>query len=217
MRYGMESIFVFGASGHAKVVCDILEKEGKYNIAGFIDLPNRIGESFFGYNILGEESDLPRLCEEHGTKKGIVALGFNHLRKKVVNLVLHHMPDFTFVNAIHPNASVARGVRFGKGVMVMAGAVINSDCLIGDHTIVNTKASVDHECVMEAFSTISPGATVGGNVRVGKEVMVSIGASILPGLHVGDKTTVGAGAVVTKDLPEDVIALGIPAVAKEKQ
>ena len=107
--------------------------------------------------------------------------------------------------------SVGAGLRVGAGTVLMAGVVVNSDSRIGAHCILNTRASLDHDCIMDDFSSLAPGVTVGGVARIGMYSAVSLGANIIHGKNIGAHTVVGAGALVQKDIPDHCVAYGVPA------
>ena len=99
----------------------------------------------------------------------------------------------------------------GAGTVVMAGAIVQPGCQIGKHVIVNTAASVDHDCQLADFSHICPGCHLAGTVSVGERTLLGTGSIVIPGIKIGADTVVGAGTVVTKDLPSEVMAVGHPA------
>jgi sugar O-acyltransferase (sialic acid O-acetyltransferase NeuD family) len=214
----MDSIVVFGASGHAGVVIDVIEKQGSYAIAGLIDSHLQAGVERFGYRVLGTEHDLPELIAEHGIAGGVVAIGFNFVRCGMAQKILEVARGFRFVSAIHPSAQIARGVSIGPGTVVMAGAVINTNSRIAEHCIVNTNASVDHDNVLERFSSLGPRAATGGNVHLGECSVLALGAIVIHGRTIGAHAVIGAGATVLKDIPDLVVAYGTPAaVARARQ
>lgn len=204
-------IVVFGASGHAKVVIDIVERNGAYKVIGLVDSGKPEGLEWFGYRVLGSEADLPELKRRYGFEAGIVAIGDNWTRHLVVNGIRKAVPDFPFVRAIHPSSLLGRGVRIGSGTVIMAGVSINSDTTIGDFCIVNTSASVDHDNELDDYVSVAPGVVTGGNVRVGRFSALSIGAAIIHGRTVGPHAVVGAGATVIDDIPGYSVAFGTPA------
>lgn len=207
----MESIFIIGASGHAKVVADIVEQEGLLAVAGFIDAQVAAGTVHYGYPVLGTENDLTRLCEEHSVSRGIVAIGDNFVRARVVERIGAVMPEFRYATAAHPSAQVARGAVFGPGTVLMANTVLNSDCTVGAHCIVNTGAQLDHDGEMDAYASLAPGVVAGGNCTIGGFAAVGIGANVSHGRSVGRHAVVGAGAVVIADVPAHQVWYGVPA------
>lgn len=206
-----EKIFVFGASGHAKVVIDIIEKQNLYEIAFLVDDDLSLkGQEFFGYPVIGGKEDL--LAQTGAPSKSLVAIGSNSARGAVAAwLVKHH---YNLVSAIHPSAQIGRDVSVGSGSVVMANVTINSATSIGKNAIVNTRASVDHDCKIGNNSHIAPGATLCGTVAVGDGSFVAAGATVIPDLIIGKNVTVGAGAVVIQDVTDGVTVVGNPAKAK---
>lgn len=205
-------VALFGAAGHARVVADILERSGLFEIAGLIvsDLP--AGTVRFGYRVLGSEVDLPVLIEQNGIQAGVIAVGDNWARSQFLARIGSFCPALPFVTAVHPSAQIGRDVRIGDGTVIMAGAVVNSGSEIGAFSIVNTKASLDHDSRMGAFTSLAPGVTVGGNVAIGDFSAICLGASVIHRVRIGSHSVVGAGAVVIQDVPDRVVAFGVPAV-----
>ena len=213
----MDNILLIGASEHAKVVMDIIEKEGKYEIYGLIDTYKPAGEDVFGYKILGAEDMLVNLFKSGEVMGGIITIGDNWTRHEMAEKIKSTLPEFNFISAVHPSASIARGVTVGAGSVLMAGVVVNSDSKIGKFCILNTRASIDHDCVMGDFSSLAPGVITGGKVSIGAFSAISLGASIIHGLNIGEQTVVGAGAVVLEDIPDHSVAYGSPAKVIRKR
>ncbi|OMF35947.1 transferase [Paenibacillus sp. FSL H8-0548] len=205
----MKNIVVYGAGGHAKAVIDTIEKAGVYHIIGLLDGYKTAGTLFYGYTILGDESWLAANAE--AVFGGIVAIGDNWLRARVVSKITAIAPHFTFVSAIHPTSSIARGARIGAGTVVMAGCVVNSDTAIGEHNVLYTHASADHDSTLGNYVTLAPKAGTGGTVTIGDFSVVSLGATIIHGKSIGEHTIVGAGSTVLGDIPAYSIAYGTPA------
>ena len=206
-----QKVLIVGSSGHSKVIIDIFEKEDKHVIIGLLDAFRQIGEETLGYKIVGKEEDLPDLILKYPNCKLFIAIGDNWIRQKVMNKIINLIPTIEFASTIHPSAQIAKNVQIGKGVAIMAGAIINSDTTIEDFTIINTKASIDHDCKMKNFSSLAPNATTGGNVIIGEYSAILIGATITHGLTVGNHSVVGAGALLMKNCEDSIIMYGIPA------
>jgi sugar O-acyltransferase (sialic acid O-acetyltransferase NeuD family) len=203
-------IVIWGAGGHARVVADILRCQGGFEIAGFLDDSHaeRRGQPFCDSVILGGQEQFATL-RDRGITAMILAFGDNAARLKLAEIVAAH--GFSLATAIHPRATVARGVTVGAGTAIAAGAIVNPAARIGANAIVNTAAGVDHECVIEDGVHISPGARLGGAVTVGRGAWIGMGASVLPKVKIGANAIVGAGAVVLEDVPANVVAYGVPA------
>jgi len=199
-------IIIYGGSGHAKVVADIIEKTNEHQIAGFIDDTGTGDASFIGYPVYRTICD-PRL---KGIVAGIVAIGDNWGRALVVKKILTEIPLFQFITAVHPSALIGRGVSIGEGTVIMPGVAINADTRIGRHCIANTSSSIDHDCVVEDFSSVAPGVVMGGNVTVRTSTAIGLGSRIIQRVVIGQNTVIGAGALVTKSLPDNIVAYGSP-------
>jgi sugar O-acyltransferase (sialic acid O-acetyltransferase NeuD family) len=207
----MDKIVIIGSSGHAKVVIDIVEQEGKYAIAGLVDRGCRAGEPILGYDVLGQDEDLPSLIERHSLAGAIVAIGDNFIRSNVAARITAACPGIQFLSAIHPRASIAREVSIGVGTVIMAGVVVNPCCAIGRFCILNSGSSLDHDSIMGDFSSLAPRATTGGNCRIGAYSALCIGAVLTHGVSVGEHAVVGAGSTVLGDIESHTVAYGTPA------
>ena len=204
------TIAIWGASGHARVVADILRLCGEFEIVGFIDdrQPERRGEEFLGLPILGGRESLGPLAAR-GVRHLVLAFGDGGARLRLTREV--RAAGFALARAIHPRAVVASDVTVGEGTVIAAGAVVNPGARIGENVIVNTCASVDHDCDVGDGAHVCPGARLAGTVVVGRAAWVGLGAVVIEGVTIGDGTYVGAGSVVVGDLPPGVLAYGVPA------
>lgn len=204
----VEMVLIYGASGHGKVIIDIMEREGKYKIAGLIDdNPEIRGGNFCTYPVIGG-FDVLNGADRHAHKL-ILAVGNNQSRKRLWERV--KPLGYELVNAIHPSAQMGRDVLLGSGTVIMANVAINPGASIGKNVIINTGATVDHDCIIRDYVHISPGAHLAGNVEVGELSHIGIGASIVSGVRIGKQSVIGAGAVVIENLPDCVKAVGVPA------
>jgi sugar O-acyltransferase (sialic acid O-acetyltransferase NeuD family) len=204
-----EKLVVFGAGGHAKVVIDIVEQQGDYEIAGLLDDDaSHRGKRFFGYPVLGTRAELPALRSPQ-LRHAIVTIGDNAIRAAVAA----HLDalGWRFASAIHPRASIGRGVEIGPGSVVMAGCAINADAHLGAHVIVNTGATVDHDCRIEDAVHIAPGCHLCGGVSVGRGSLIGAGSTATPGVRIGRRVTVGAGSTVIRDVADETRVSGSPA------
>ncbi len=208
----MDNILIIGSSGHAKVVIDIVEQKGKYNILGLIDPHIDVGECVLGYKILGKDEDLIKICASNNVNKAIVAIGDNYIRSKAVSNIQNICSSsLMFVSAVHPRANIGKDVHIGKGSVVMAGVSINSCSSIGEFCVLNTNSSIDHDSCMGSFASLAPNVATGGNCKIGDYSSVNIGATIMQNINIGDNTIIGAGATVLNDIESNKLVYGTPA------
>ena len=196
----MATINLFGASGHAKVIMDIIDARGDCVGCLYDDAPHS-----------SDIHDIPvyKASDIHVQGPLIISIGSNRVRKLISNKY-----DLLYAKAVHPKAVVSSSVVIGAGTVVMHGAIIQADVEIGKHCIINTGASVDHECKIGDFVHISPHATLCGNVQVGEGSWIGAGATIIPGIKIGRWCTIGAGSVVIRDIPDGATAYGNPCKVK---
>ena len=191
-------MFLYGASGHAKVILEILEMQNK-KVKGIFD-DNKNVTQLFDYSVQAYPNDFDVINDEM-----IISIGNNSIRKKISAGL-----DVTFGTALHPFASISLRSKIGEGTVVMAGVIINADAQIGKHCIVNTNASIDHDCVIEDFVHISPNAALCGNVTIGEGTHLGAGTVIIPGVQIGKWCNIGAGSVVIRNIPDFSTAVGNP-------
>lgn len=184
--------YLYGCSGHAKVILELLEECGE-EVEQIVD-DNPRESSLFGVEITTD------FC---GQSPLLVSIGNNAIRKKIVEKT-----NVDFFSAIHPCAVVSKRALIGEGSVVMAGAILQSEVRVGKHCIVNTGASIDHECVLGDYVHVSPHATLCGDVKVGEGTWIGAGATVIQGIRIGRWCMIAAGSVVTKDIPDGYLAAG---------
>lgn len=196
-------VIIVGASGHGKVVADIVIKSHDI-LVGFLDDNENLKE-FAGYPVLGRTSDYIK----HTDCFMIIAIGKSDIREKFATEMEGKVIWYT---GIHPSAQISTlNVKIGSGSVIMANAVVNSNSSIGQHCIVNTSAIVEHDNTIADFVHISVGVRLGGNVCVGKSTWIGIGSTVNNNINICDNCMIGAGAVVIDDITESNTYVGIPA------
>lgn len=195
-------LVVLGAGGHAKVVVATARAAGWSVAAVYDDDEARWGGALLDAPIRGPlaaaaaESELP----------AVLALGDNRGRAARAAAL-----DLEWATLVHPDASVHATASLGPGALIVAGAVIQPDCVIGAHAIVNTAAGVDHDCRVADCAHIGPGSRLAGDVTIGEGALLGVGCAVVPGVSVGAWATVGAGSVVLADVPAGATVAGVPA------
>lgn len=193
----METINLYGAGGHAKVVMDIIVARGD-NVGCLYDDSPHYDE------INGRQVFKPIDKDVEGQL--IISIGSCKIHKLIAERYCH----LKFATAIHPQSIISDSANIEEGTVVMPGAIINADAKIGKHCIVNTNASIDHECVIGNFVHIAPGVTISGNVNIGECTWIGAGSVVKQGVKIGRNCMIGAGSVVVKDIPDNVVAYGNP-------
>lgn len=200
----------WGASGHSLVVADIIRLNGDYDIVGFLDDTSKEGTSdkLCGLPVFYGKEHLNRLYQA-GVRHTIIAFGHCAARLKAAEFA--KSIGFTLATAIHPAAIIASDAVIGEGTVIAAGAVVNPAVRIGANVIINTSASVDHETVVADGVHICPGVRIAGRVSVGKGAWIGIGATVADRVNIGAGAFIGAGSVVVDDIAPHVLAYGVPA------
>jgi sugar O-acyltransferase (sialic acid O-acetyltransferase NeuD family) len=207
----MKNIVLIGGGNQAHYTIDIIEKEGKYNIVGIIDSVHSIDSDRFGYKILGRQENITQLVQDYKIDGGVISIGDNWSRYYVYDQIIKILPNFEFVNAIHPSVIIGNNVKLGKGIVAMAGCIFNPKSVIEDFTFFATGAQVEHDCYIDKFSSISAGSITGGYVKLGKFSAITLGVVVIDRVEIGENTVVGSGSLVVKSLPDDVLVYGNPA------
>jgi len=200
-------VVVYGASGHGKVVADILRACG-IEIAGFVDDDPLKTRNESCPKVLG---DGKWLAGRAAHEPIVVALGVgdNFARRAVAERC--STAGIQLLTAVHPSATVAPSAKISRGAVIMAHAVVNPDAVIGCGAIINTAAIVEHDCHVGDFAHLSPRTATGGHVHVGDLAWLGIGSTVIPGIRVGTGSIVGAGATVVHNVVDWVVVIGTPA------
>jgi UDP-N-acetylbacillosamine N-acetyltransferase len=204
-----QPVFIYGASGHGKVLADILLACKQLQVIGFIDdREELLGTSILGMRVCGNGDWLQA---QAGRDRVAVALGIgdNDMRQQISEKCLSWGAELATL--VHPTAAVSSFAQLGPGTVVMAQASLNPGARTGTGAIVNTGAVVDHDVEVGDFAHVAPNAAMGGAAQLGALSYLGIGATVIQCIRIGERTTVGAGAVVVRNLPDGVVAFGVPA------
>lgn len=198
-----KKLIIIGASGHGKVVANIAKLSGYEKVEFLDDSDTRI--SCGNYNVVGKVEDFKKYkdCDF------IVGIGNAAIREKIQNMIIND--GCKVVTLIHPKAVVADDTELGVGIVVMAGAVINSGSSIGNGAIINPCSSVDHDCTVEDFVHVSVGTHVAGTVHIAKKTWIGAGATVSNNININVTCMIGAGAVVVSNIEQEGTYVGVPA------
>ena len=197
----MCNVIIIGAGGHAKVIADIVLKNGD-KLLGFLD-DNKIGTVIGEYSVIGKIADATKYSND---AEFIIGIGSNSVRKSISESY-----DLKWYTVVHPSAQIGLDVSIGSGTCVMANAVINSSATVGNHCIINTSAVVEHDCRVSDFVHVSPGTILCGTVSVGDLCHIGAGTVVKNNINICEETVVGIGAGVVKNIEFSGTYIGVPA------
>lgn len=196
-------IHLIGAGGHGTVVLDSLLSIAPSDAVQVCD----DNPALAGQDCLGQSIRAPYQLNALLDGMVHVAIGNNAVRKKICLLLIDHHADLLTV--IHPSSVIAESASLAPGTFVAAQANVAAETAIGAAVIVNHQANVDHHTTIGNYCHIGPGATMGGNVSIGENCLLGINCTVLPGIKIGNRVTIGAGAIVTRNVPDDQTIIGV--------
>ncbi len=196
-------LIIHGCGGHARSVADVALATGITNLI-FIDEQAKTSETIFGYKVVN--TFYP---DDFTQAKHIVAIG-NAIKRAAIFTELVHL-GYTLDNIIAPNAAFGFEARLGQGIFIAHGAHLGPLVSIGDNSIVNTHAVVEHESSIGQNCHIAVNATIAGRCVIGDNVFIGAGATVIDGICICNGAIVGAGAVIVRDITRQGTYVGIPA------
>lgn len=209
----MTEVVLWGGTGHSRVLRELLNRLGMV-VTAVID-NSEIDPPFAGVETIrgveGLKAWLSSRAEGATKPSFALAIGGGYGRDRLAIAKDLDALGMQPVSLVHPTAMIASDAVLGLGSQVLIGATVATCVRIGAYSIINSRASVDHDCIIGDGVHIGPGATLCGQIEVGDGVFVGAGATVLPRIKIGNDATIGAGAVVTKDVAPGMTVLGVPA------
>lgn len=195
----MKKLVLVGGGGHARACLDVIRAEGRFQVAGILDRPERVGTDVLGVPVIGTDEDMPSLVA-----KGmcfLVALG--QIKSPEPRIRLHarlrelgaHLPV-----VVAPTAHVSPHAEIGQGSIVMHMAMVGPGARVGANCIINTRALVEHDAEVGDHCHVATGALVNGDCRIGSGVFIGSGVVLRQGVRIGDRSVVGMGTIVRRDV-----------------
>lgn len=201
-----KKVIIFGASGHARVIADIVKKSND-EIIGFLDDNADIqGKTIFDDKIvLGDTSE--ESVRKYSDCYFIIGIGSNKVRM----IISKKYSNLKWYTAIHPSSIIGNDVSINEGTAIMAGTVINTGTVVGKHCIVNTSSSLDHDNILEDYVHISPGSHLAGTVKISEGTWICAGVTIINNITISKNNIIGAGATVIENVNDiDSTFVGVP-------
>lgn len=203
-------IVLIGGGTQLSYSIDIIEKQSLHTIVGIIDSEKEIGEKIDGYEVIGRQEDIKTLIQKYKFEGCLITIGDNYTRKLIYEEISQRLPSIKWPNAIHPSVIIGKNVSIGKGILIMAGVIVNTNAKLGDFTNFFTRCNIEHDCVIKNYASISAGVVLGGKVIVGKFSAITLNATIFDRLTIGENVVVGAAALITRNVPDNVLIYGNP-------
>lgn len=209
-------MLIFGAKGFAKEVLEVFYELNQFdNLVFYDDVSNDLPEMIFDrYPILNSfESAISYFKNQDS--RFTIAIGNPMLRKLMYDKFSSIGGEY--VSTISPNSKIGNfEVHIGKGSNVLSGSIFSNSTTLGMGCIVYYNSIITHDCVIGDFVEISPSVTLLGGCSVGSYSQIGSNSTILPKVKIGKNVIIGAGSVVTKDVPDNSLVIGIPAIIKKK-
>ena len=205
-------VAIIGASDHGVVLADAVLAGSVFELGGFFDASETVRDRVdLPAPVLGTAISSCEQLRALGIDGILLGIGDNFSRQQCWERLRKVLPEFYFPILIHPAASVSRRARLADGVVVLAGAVVGPEAVVGECVLLNTRSSLDHHGKMAAFASLAPGVCTGGRVSIGEGSAICLEAQVIHGRRVGANSVVGAGSLVLRDIPENSLAWGVPA------
>ena len=194
-----EKIILIGGGGHCKSCIDVIEQEGRFTIAGIVDVPEKKQNTVLGYSVVGSDDDLAELIK--AVPNVLITLGqikFPTRRTELFNQLKQMNACFPVIKS--PLAYVSAHAHLAEGTIVMHHALINAGANVGKNCIINTKALVEHDAVIEDHCHIATGAVVNGGVKICTGTFFGSNAMTREYIEIGENCIVGGGGGVMRNL-----------------
>ena len=191
----MNKIILIGGGGHCKSVIDVIEQEGRFEIAGIIDKPELLGTEILGYPVIGNDSDIEILAKKY--QYALVTVG--QIKSPLLKIKLFDLATkagFTLPSIISPIAYASKHSKIGNGTIVMHHAIVNANVSIGDNCIINSKALIEHDCSISNNCHISTNATINGEVKIGSKCFIGSNVTIKDNTIIEENSFIKAGTLV---------------------
>ncbi len=204
----MNKIVIIGAGGFGRevemLISQINNKKKKWDLIGFLDDGVAQGTKIGKSKVLGPIQIINNLEDVNF----VIAIADTVVKRKVINEINDKIKPAIL---IHPSVILGERVIVGEGTILCAGNIITEDIYIGSHVILNLMCTVGHDTVIRDLCSFMPSVNVSGEVVIEQGVFMGVGSKIINRVTIGEFSKIGAGAVVSKDLPANCTAVGVPA------
>lgn len=200
-------LYIIGAGDVGGYMIYHANQMGKYKVKGFLDdNSNKWGEKPYGYEVVGGTDILENIDRNTAVA---IAIANPKAKEIIYNKIKKHT-KLSFPNFIHPSVWLGENITLGKGNIIYPGVTINFESVIEDFVIINMNAAIGHNCLLQNFSTVSPGVSCGGFTKLRSKSFLGINSTTLQSTTVGEGALIGAGSVIIRDVPDGATVVGNP-------
>lgn len=204
-----KELILIGGGGHCRSCIDVIEAEGKYVIAGIVDMKEKKGTNVCGYKIIASDDELPRLSQKY--KNFLITLGqIKDATKRVAIFDTLKGLNTTLATVISPLAHVSKHALIKEGTIVMHHVLVNTGAVIGINCIINNKALIEHDTQIGAHCHIATASVVNGECVIGEKSFIGSNTVVIQNTRIAPNSVIGAGSVVVNDLEEAGTYVGQP-------
>ena len=194
------------------MVLDTLKSLSQYEVIGYLDDSGDLqAKTINGLSVLGTISQLKDLVSQKKIEGAIIGVGNTDMKARDAIFKKTKQIGINLINVINPSSIISQSCSIEEGVFIGPKAIIGPGSVMGKNGVVYAGAIIEHDNKIEDNVYISPGVILSGKVTVKKDTFIGSGAVVIPGLTLGSNVTIGAGAVVIENIPDNVVAVGVPA------
>lgn len=204
-------MIIWGGTGHAKVLAQIIKSNNIGNICHIFDINPNVQSPLAKVPISHTLNSYKALIRSYKNLYGAIAIGGAKGMDRLEIFNMFQQDSITVPNIIHQSAITLSPINQNYGIHILSNSMVGVEVQLGKAVIINSSATIEHECRISHGVHIAPGATLCGNVEVGEQSFIGANATIFPNIKIGKNTIVGAGSVVTKNVSDNTIVYGNPA------
>ena len=208
----MHKIILIGGGGHCKSCIDVIEQAGIFQVAGIVDMPEKLHQKILGYEIIATDNDLPQLVNEY--ENFLITVGQVKSPEKRITVFQTLKESGTKLPVIvSPLAYTSRHAGIEEGTIVMHYALVNAGAKIGKNCIINTMALIEHDVIIADHCHIATGAVINGGVRIGTQTFIGSNAVTREYVEIGDNCVIGAGEKIITNIASNSTIKTVPKTA----
>ena len=204
----MHDLVIIGAGGFGREVEMLIRQinniETKWNFIGYLDDGISVGSRVGNSQVLGSIDKIVDFKDAYF----VIAIANANVKSKILEIIPSYIKA---ASLIHPSVLIGERVLIGDGTIICAGNIITEDITIGKHVILNLSCTVGHDTTIKDICSFMPSVNISGEVIIEKGVFVGTGSKIINQVGIGEFSIIGAGAVVSKTIPANCTAVGVPA------